>query len=364
MPGRDRWGCAGAALLLVLAGCGIRRNVLAPALVVGVAHASAGRPAAVAVTVQSALSQMGLMVRSHREGDAIRLESVTPSGMRFILRLTADTLGPTPQTLVRIDWDKEADEPFWEQLQGRCERRCRPLTNVRKAHDHRPRPGARRLALALLLSLSAHGLLVLASSTCRAGPPRTISKCARPRRGRSGDAEPWFGGPRPRHTEEQEPPGEEFEPIVLPLRPSLAAPVVDAGGATNSRPRKAPGLAREGRLGRGSGPWRRRRRPACSRCRGPAQCGLRAGPLREHGAVGALAQRTELRAGLAACRPRRAFRSSPTTIGRRNRWPWGKRGLLPAVPETVAEAERLLAEPTRRGAPTTARPCGRPAAGA
>jgi hypothetical protein len=116
MAGLRYSGCAGA--LLLLAGCWTDGSSLHQRwLVVLRSRELPGTPATVADAAVTFLSQKRLFVSKRRDGEGIRLDSTSPSGKRFTLHLSAETFAGAQQTRARIDWEKEADQAFWDELQ-------------------------------------------------------------------------------------------------------------------------------------------------------------------------------------------------------------------------------------------------------
>jgi hypothetical protein len=74
-----------------------------------------GGLSSVSLTVQQKLSDRGLLVRARRDGEAVRIESST-GGKRFVLRLSALEGDKLAETLVRVQWEGEADGAFWQAL--------------------------------------------------------------------------------------------------------------------------------------------------------------------------------------------------------------------------------------------------------
>jgi hypothetical protein len=110
--------CAAGGWLLLVLGCVPESFMLSADVKAAPAeHTQAGTLENVSVSAQSALRRLGLSVTATREGEDVRLASVTPSGKRFFLVLSRLKSPTTEQTRVRIEWqDKERDDHFWFQL--------------------------------------------------------------------------------------------------------------------------------------------------------------------------------------------------------------------------------------------------------
>jgi hypothetical protein len=70
----------------------------------------------VATRIQDGLSEAGVPVLTKRVGGEVRLAGMTKSGKVFCLHLYAKKLEGAEKTLVRVQWDREADEPFWQTV--------------------------------------------------------------------------------------------------------------------------------------------------------------------------------------------------------------------------------------------------------
>jgi hypothetical protein len=121
MIGHGKIVCAACLLLATgcVAGSFLDLRVWSPK---GSEQVVLGSPERVSFTVQAALSHMGLFVRANREGEDIRISSTSPAGKHFTLVLKRK---PSPQgdsTVIRVDWEKEADEAFWLELAGELTR--------------------------------------------------------------------------------------------------------------------------------------------------------------------------------------------------------------------------------------------------
>lgn len=75
----------------------------------------------VAQSAQTSLGQMGLAATVTRKGEAIYIDSKTPSGAKFTLVLTREKTKDGEQTRARIEWDGASDEQTGFQLLGQLE---------------------------------------------------------------------------------------------------------------------------------------------------------------------------------------------------------------------------------------------------
>ena len=99
-------------LLLLTSGCALT-PLLAPHAEQQVVAAPLDR---VAARLQDGLSEAGVPVLTKRVGEEFRLAGMTKSGKVFCLHLYAKKIGGADKTLVRVRWDREADEPFWQTV--------------------------------------------------------------------------------------------------------------------------------------------------------------------------------------------------------------------------------------------------------
>jgi hypothetical protein len=99
-------------LLLASAGCSLT-PLLAPHPEQQVVAAPLDR---VATRIQDGLSEAGVPVLTKRVGAEVRLAGMTKSGKVFCLHLYAKKVEGAEKTLVRVQWDREADEPFWQTV--------------------------------------------------------------------------------------------------------------------------------------------------------------------------------------------------------------------------------------------------------
>jgi hypothetical protein len=102
--------------LLASAGCSLT-PLLAPHPEQQVVAAPLDR---VATRIQDGLSEAGVPVLTKRVGTEVRLAGMTRSGKVFCLHLYAKQVEGADKTLVRVQWDREADEPFWQTVVRIC----------------------------------------------------------------------------------------------------------------------------------------------------------------------------------------------------------------------------------------------------
>ncbi len=114
-----KYGLIGAALpcIFLLAGCTLDSFSLAAfGTSKGDGPVVAGSLDVVTGSTQKAMGDLGLFVSVRRDGDSARLTSTTPGGKRFTLVLKSRKTDHGDETLVTIQWEKEADQAFWLQL--------------------------------------------------------------------------------------------------------------------------------------------------------------------------------------------------------------------------------------------------------
>jgi hypothetical protein len=81
----------------------------------------AGSLETVAGSTEDSLRQLGLMVASTREGEAIRLKATTKTGQHFSLVLTRHTSAQGDLTRIRFEWDGGRDENMEMQILSQVE---------------------------------------------------------------------------------------------------------------------------------------------------------------------------------------------------------------------------------------------------
>ena len=109
-------GLAGAGvLLLAAAGCSFD-SFLTPGLSLRQQQVVSAPLVRVSAQLQEGLSEAGIHVLSKPVGQEMRLAGMTKSKKVFCLHLYAEKEGKAERTLVRIKWDREADEAFWQTV--------------------------------------------------------------------------------------------------------------------------------------------------------------------------------------------------------------------------------------------------------
>ena len=81
----------------------------------------AGSLETVAQSAQTSLGQMGLAATVNRKGEAIHIESKTPTGAKFTLVLTREKTKDGEQTRARVEWDGARDDQTGFQLLAQLE---------------------------------------------------------------------------------------------------------------------------------------------------------------------------------------------------------------------------------------------------
>ena len=75
----------------------------------------------VSARLKEGLSDAGVSVLTKRVGTEMRLAGQTKTGKVFCLHLYAKNVDGADRTLVRVKWDREADEEFWQMVVGLVE---------------------------------------------------------------------------------------------------------------------------------------------------------------------------------------------------------------------------------------------------
>ena len=70
----------------------------------------------VSAQLEEGLREAGVSFVTKRVGSEIRLAGRTASGQVFCIHLYGDKKAGAEKTLVRINWDRAADEPFWQMV--------------------------------------------------------------------------------------------------------------------------------------------------------------------------------------------------------------------------------------------------------
>jgi hypothetical protein len=107
--------CAGV-LLLAAAGCGPGAFLAPFPFTSNRQQVVDDKMEQVSARLQAGLSDAGVAVLTKRVGPEMRLAGQTKSGKVFCLHLYAQKVDGADRTLVRVKWDREPDEAFWEQV--------------------------------------------------------------------------------------------------------------------------------------------------------------------------------------------------------------------------------------------------------
>jgi len=95
-------GCSGGSFLLSWVGSGGKRQVVS------------GSINDVAARLQASLGKADIIVAVNpMDKDTIKLNGQTKSGRRFALVLKRQTTSHGENTVVTVEWEKDADEEFW-----------------------------------------------------------------------------------------------------------------------------------------------------------------------------------------------------------------------------------------------------------
>jgi hypothetical protein len=108
-------GCA-AALLLAAAGCSLNSFLVSAPGPDGKPQVVAGSVDEVSARLQAALGHVGVAVTADRQGEDMRLAGVTRTGKKFVLLLKRQKAGNVERTAIAVQWEKEADEAFWQAV--------------------------------------------------------------------------------------------------------------------------------------------------------------------------------------------------------------------------------------------------------
>jgi hypothetical protein len=95
-------GCSPGAFLAPFPGTSNRQQVVADKM------------ERVSARLEEGLSDAGVSVLTKPVGPEMRLAGQTKAGKVFCLHLYAEKEGGADRTLVRVKWDREADEAFWQ----------------------------------------------------------------------------------------------------------------------------------------------------------------------------------------------------------------------------------------------------------
>ncbi|HZY85250.1 MAG TPA: hypothetical protein VFE78_10500 [Gemmataceae bacterium] len=112
--------CLGAAtagvLLLAVAGCSLDSFLTPFPGTPDPRQVVAAPLAQVAARLEEGLSEAGVPVLTKPVGREMRLAGMTKSGKVFCLHLYAEKVAGADRTLVRVKWDRGADDPFWQMV--------------------------------------------------------------------------------------------------------------------------------------------------------------------------------------------------------------------------------------------------------
>jgi hypothetical protein len=97
-------GCAGDSFLVSFSRAS-PQHLVVPGDVVGVS-----------LRLKEALSGAGISVQEKSVGDDMRIAGLTKGGKVFCIHLRQDTQEGAIRVKVTLQWDKEADENFWQTI--------------------------------------------------------------------------------------------------------------------------------------------------------------------------------------------------------------------------------------------------------
>ncbi|MHB1424011.1 MAG: hypothetical protein ACYC3I_12615 [Gemmataceae bacterium] len=113
MSRREGMVCA-AALLFVAAGCSANSFLLSWVGSGGKQQVVSGSVNEVAARLKASLNKVNIIVALNpMEEGVIKLNGQTKSGQRFALVLKRKTTSHGENTVVSVEWEKDADEQFW-----------------------------------------------------------------------------------------------------------------------------------------------------------------------------------------------------------------------------------------------------------
>ncbi|MCI0462546.1 MAG: hypothetical protein L0Z62_36820 [Gemmataceae bacterium] len=81
----------------------------------------AGSVEAVAQATREQFGRLGLQAEVTPQGEALHIDSATPTGQRFRLVLTREKSGNVEKTRIRIDWEGKPHSDMTLQILGRLE---------------------------------------------------------------------------------------------------------------------------------------------------------------------------------------------------------------------------------------------------
>jgi hypothetical protein len=109
--------CAGA-LLSAAAGCSLGSFTVALAPPGGPKQVVPGTVAEISARLQAGLSDAGIAVIAKRQEQEVRLVCRAKQGRMHCLILKPDKAKGGEKTVVTVNWDREADERFWQMIVG------------------------------------------------------------------------------------------------------------------------------------------------------------------------------------------------------------------------------------------------------
>jgi hypothetical protein len=113
MPRREWVVIAASSLTWLLVGCNPQTYLGSWAVMANIGSEEfVGTPEMVSLRVETSLKALGLNVEASKDGEAIRLDSITSSGKKFHLLLT----NSGEKTKLRIVWDNGSDDRLWVDL--------------------------------------------------------------------------------------------------------------------------------------------------------------------------------------------------------------------------------------------------------
>ena len=116
--------CAGAVTCVLFAGCAsfdVASFFSLQSQPSGRDRVVVGSLETVAQSAQTSLGQMGLTASANRKGEAIYIDSKTPSGAKFTLVLTREKTKDGEQTRAHVEWDGASDDKTGFQLLAQLE---------------------------------------------------------------------------------------------------------------------------------------------------------------------------------------------------------------------------------------------------
>jgi hypothetical protein len=105
-----------AVLILAVIGCSLDSFLIAPTGLTGQKQVVAGSVAQVSAKLEEGFSEAGISVLTKQVGTEIRLAGQTKSGKIFCVHLYGEKVEGKDKTLVRVKWDRDADDEFWRMV--------------------------------------------------------------------------------------------------------------------------------------------------------------------------------------------------------------------------------------------------------